>query len=271
MTERIDSASALITLNRAHKRNAMNSAARVSLVRALDATRDCKVVVLTGSGSAFCAGIDLKEAAQGSPETAAEPREDYDWLDVQMEIRRHPAVFIAAVNGSAMGGGMTLVNAADLAVCAEGAVFAMPEISFGLYPSMAGPSTQLKLGSKRASWMVLTGDRIDGRTAEAWGLVNRAVPADRLMDEALGIAKRLAEYDAVGLRYAKEALWTIPGSVGEWSEALRYGQDVGDRIREESDALSRGLSDFAAGRRSSAQGDGAPAASSVSPERRPGS
>lgn len=253
VTERIADGIAKMTLNRPRQRNAMNSAARVAFARELEATRDCSVVILTGAGPAFCAGIDLKEAAHLAAHPDEQPDEDQDWLSIQLQIRDHPAVFIAAVNGSAMGGGMTLVNAADLAVAADDGVFAMPEISFGLYPSMAGPSTQLRLSPKRAAWMVLTGHRIDGGTAAEWGLVNMSVPSDQVVAEAVNLATRIAEFDAVGLRYAKEALWTIPGDISTWSEALHFGDEIGQRIRQESAALDTGLADFAAGRRSEAQ------------------
>ena len=133
---------AMITLNRPAKRNAMNRAARAALVDALDDCRGrAKVIVLTGSGPAFCSGVDLKEAAtaqQPPADTAAERRTA--WRAVQEEIKRHLAVVIAAVNGTALGGGVTLINSADLALAAEDAQLGMPEIGFGAYP---GPNVVL--------------------------------------------------------------------------------------------------------------------------------
>lgn len=256
IVERPQPGVAQLTLNRPEKRNAVNAAMRRGLMKAFEATADCRVVILTGAGESFCAGIDLKEAAQLQEDGATPDQDDHDWASVQLAIRDHPAVFIAAVGGSAMGGGMTLVNSADLSVAADDAVFGMPEISFGLYPSMAGPSTQLRISPKHAAWMVLTGSRIDGRTAAEWGLVNFSVPADRVMDEAFLVAERIAGYDPVGLRHSKRALWTIPSEISEWGEALRHGEEVGSQIRQESDALRSGLADFVAGGRSSAQGGG---------------
>ena len=213
---------ALITLNRPAKRNAMNRAARAALIDALDDCRGhAKVIVLTGSGPAFCSGVDLKEvaaAAELSADTAAERRTA--WRAVQEEIKKHPAVVIAAVNGTALGGGVTLLNAADLALAAEDAQLGMPEVGFGAYPGLAGPSTQLRTSMKRAAWLVLTAERIDGRTAEAWGLVNRAVPGDRLLDEALALAERLAGFDAVALEWCKKALWEVPARLTDWAAAL---------------------------------------------------
>jgi enoyl-CoA hydratase/carnithine racemase len=247
-----------ITLNRPEKRNAMSRAARAALLDALDGcrTQRAKVVILTGAGPAFCAGVDLKEAAaegSGSPTDDASDRHSA-WRAVQEEIRRHPAVIIAAVNGYALGGGLTLINSSDLAVAAEDAPIGMPEVSFGLYPGLAGPSTQLRVSAKRAAWMVLSAERIDGRTAEAWGLVNRAVPAENLAAEALAMARTVAQYDAVTLEWSKKALWEIPMHITDWTAALEYGENVRAQIRVRTDSLERGLHDFAEGRRSSAQG-----------------
>jgi enoyl-CoA hydratase/carnithine racemase len=261
---------ARITLNRPDKRNAMNRAARAEL---LDALEDCrkwrsKVVILTGSGPAFCAGVDLKEAAPEGSESSRDDAEERRtaWRNVQEEIRRHPAVVIAAVNGFALGGGLTLINTSDLAVAAEDAQIGMPEVSFGLYPGLAGPSTQLRLSAKRAAWMILSAERIDGRTAEAWGLVNRAVPAADLQATALAMAQTVARYDAVTLEWSKKALWEIPMHLPDWTTALEYGENVRAQIRVRTDAFDKGLEGFAAGRRSAAQGSAAPGASSQPPQ-----
>ena len=106
----------------------MNHAARLGLVSALDACRDgtTRVIVITGTGTAFCSGVDLKEAlgrpAGWAPADTLENRRAL-WQNVQDEIRQHPAVIIAAVNGLALGGGMTLVNSCDLALAADDAEF----------------------------------------------------------------------------------------------------------------------------------------------------
>jgi enoyl-CoA hydratase/carnithine racemase len=249
---------ARITLNRPEQRNAMNRDARAALIDSLDACRNAdpavRVIVLTGSGSAFCAGIDLKEAAgkEREPDTAEERR--ISWRAVQEEIARHPAIVVAAVNGFALGGGTTLINVADLALAAEDAQIGMPEIGFGMYPALAGPSTQLRLNRKHAAWLVLTAERIDGRTAQRWGLVNQAVPAEQLAGAALALAHKVASYDAVALQWAKKALWEIPAQTSDWSRALEYGEEVNGQIRARTAASRDGLNAFAAGRRNPGQG-----------------
>jgi enoyl-CoA hydratase/carnithine racemase len=149
---------------------------------------------------------------------------------------------------------VTLINSSDLAVADEEAQIGMPEIGFGLYPGLAGPSTQLRLSSKRAAWMVLMGDRISGRRAEEWGLVNRAVPASALKETALQIAEAIASRDAVTLTWSKKALWEVPMHISDWTAALEYGESIGNQIRARSDVVGKGLSAFAKGDRNPGQG-----------------
>ncbi len=259
LVEHLDDGISTITLNRPAQRNAMNQAARSGLVEALDDCRTAgtKVVVLTGNGPAFCAGIDLKEAgvreAGGwEPSTPLERRST--WRSVQEEFKSHPAIVIAAVNGFALGGGVTLINVSDLAIAAEEASIGMPEIGFGIYPNLAGPSTQLRLNQKRAGWMVLTAERIDGRTAAQWGLVNQCVLLADLLDEAMALAKRVAVYNAEALSWSKQALWEIPAQTSDWAAALKYGEDVGVLIQARSGRFRDGLDTFAAGQRNPGQG-----------------
>ncbi|MEU6200879.1 enoyl-CoA hydratase/isomerase family protein [Streptomyces sp. NPDC047061] len=242
-----------ITFNRPAKRNAMNRAARVGIVRALDECRGrSKVIVMTGNGPAFCAGVDLKEGDVSTGDAELDRRSE--WAAVQEEIRDHPAVVIAAVNGTALGGGSTLINVADLAVAADEAQIGMPEIGFGLYPTLAGPAAQLRLRPKHAAWLVLTAERIDGTTAAEWGLVNRAVPLQELDATAMALAERVASFDATALEWSKKALWKIPGEISEWTEAIAYGHEVAGELRARSTALAEGLGRFRAGERNPGQG-----------------
>ena len=189
----------VITLNRPEKRNAMSGAAQQMLQDVLRKTVGrWPVIILTGAGTAFCSGIDLKERrerlARGEAMPTEYSRQGHSWSETVEMIRKHPSVFIAAVNGHALGGGVSLINVCDLALAAEEAQIGMPEITFASYPTIAGPSTQLRILRKHAAWMILTGKSIDGRMAAKWGLVNKAVPADRLMEEAASIAARVAEH-----------------------------------------------------------------------------
>jgi enoyl-CoA hydratase/carnithine racemase len=237
--EELSDGIARITLNRPAKRNAMSRAARAALLEVLDrCDGKVRVIILTGAGPAFCAGVDLKEAGEEEIDTDRRGAgRRTSWLTVQERIRQHSAIVIAAVNGYALGGGLTLINSSDLAIAAEDAPIGMPEVGFGLYPGLAGPSTQLRLGAKRAAWMVLTADRITGATAAEWGLVNAAVPADELQDAALDLARRVARHNGVTLAWSKRALHEIPMYISDWTKALEYGEDVRYQITARSDVL----------------------------------
>ena len=245
---------ALIRLNRPEKKNAINRAARRELLDAFGLVRDHhKVVVLTGSGDSFCSGVDLKESRRDA-ENGVPPDPASDWIEVLLSIRENPAIFIAAVNGIALGGGATLISVCDLAVAVDEAQIGMPEIGFAVYPQFSGPGAQIQLTSKRAAWLVLTAERIDGKTAEAWGMVNRAVSSSELMPEVEKLAAKLSGFDATVMTESKRALDAVPNRISEWRAAFEYGMSVNARIRATSTAQQEGFARFAAGLRNPGQG-----------------
>lgn len=253
LVEHRDNGVTRITFNRPAQRNAMNRAARVGIIKALDECRGkSKVVVLAANGPAFCAGMDLKEGQVSTGDAELDRRSE--WEGVQEEIRRHPAIVIAAVNGLALGGGSTLINISDLAIAAPEASIGMPEIGFGIYPVLAGPAAQLRLNQKRAAWMVLTAERIDGETAAQWGMVNRCVPLAELDSTVMALADRIAGFDAVGLEESKKALWKIPAEIPEWTAAIEHAKGVFASIKARSKASEEGLDRFRQGQRNPGQG-----------------
>jgi enoyl-CoA hydratase/carnithine racemase len=253
LVERPSDGVALLRFNRPEKRNAMSRQARRELLTALDELKgDARVIVITGNGPAFCAGVDLTEASEDPRRNGADG--EYPWIAVQEAIKAHPAIIIAAVNGFALGGGVTLINSSDLALAATTAQIGMPEIGFGLYPGLAGPSTQMRILRKHAAWMVLTGRRISGSDAAAWGLVNVAVELDELLPEALELAAHVAAFDATTLEWCKRALWEVPMHISDWSSALAFGEGIGDQIKLRSDVVANGLQRFAKGERNPGQG-----------------
>src|SRR3954467_6996346 len=131
---------ACITLDRAEQRNALGRAEQLALQEVL---KQCvgrfPAIVLTGAGTTFCAGIESGDTADGAASHFA--RQGQTWVDTIEAIRKHPAVIIAAVNGAALGEGVSLINACDLAIAADDAQIALPEITRGQYPETAGPST----------------------------------------------------------------------------------------------------------------------------------
>jgi enoyl-CoA hydratase/carnithine racemase len=245
---------AQIRLTREEKRNAVDRATRLAMLDAFAALRgEARAIVLTGTGAAFCAGMDLKEREQDRQagiEGAGE-----EWIAVNMAIRAHPAIFIAAVNGLALGGGATLINACDLAIASTQASIGCPEMGFATYPGMAGPAIQLSgVTRKQAAWLVLTTNRIDGATAERWGMVNECVAPDRLLPRAAEVAQQVARFDAVALAESKKALDRIPGFITDWQEAMDHGQMVNLTIRSKTSAQLEGGQRFAAGIKNPGQG-----------------
>lgn len=242
-----------LRLNRASKRNAMNAALRGELREAMRMAQSrYKVVVLTGMADVFCGGIDLKEvqrdAQNGSTATLS------DWRELNLEIRAHPAIFIAAVNGLALGGGVTLTGVCDLAFAAQSATFGMPEVGFGMYPNPAGPAAQLAVSRKHAAWMVLTAERVDAETAARWGMLNEVLPAEQLEARVRAVASRVAGFDAATLSACKRALEDIPLAVPTWRAAFDRGVQANSEISAASEAPEEGLGRFSRGERNVGQG-----------------
>jgi enoyl-CoA hydratase/carnithine racemase len=245
---------AQIRIDREAQRNAMNRATRQAMMAAFEGLKgQARAVVLTGTGVAFCAGMDLKER-EADREAGIEGAGE-EWIAVNMAIREHPAIFIAAVNGLALGGGATLIGACDLAIASTRASIGCPEMGFSTYPGMAGPAIQLAgLTRKQAAWLVLTTNRIDGPTAERWGMVNGCVEPEALLPAAGALAQKVAQFDAVALAESKKALDRIPAFITDWREAMDHGQMVNLVIRSRTTAQAEGSARFAAGVKNPGQG-----------------
>lgn len=245
---------AQIQVNREAQRNAMNRATRQGLLQAFEALRGkARAIVLTGTGVAFCAGMDLKER-EADRKAGIEGAGD-EWIAVNMAIKAHPSIFIAAVNGLALGGGATLINVCDLAIASTRASIGCPEMGFSTYPGMAGPAIQLSgVTRKQAAWLVLTTNRIDGATAERWGMVNQCVEPEALLPTARALAEKVAKFDPVALSESKKALDRIPGFITDWQEAMDHGQMVNLTIRSKTSAQAEGSARFASGIKNPGQG-----------------
>jgi enoyl-CoA hydratase/carnithine racemase len=165
-----------------------------------------RAVVLTGAGTkAFCVGGDLKER-EGMTDEAW--RAQHVIFEAAAARLLHcPVPVIAAVEGFAMGGGCELAVLSDLVVCGETAVFAVPEVTRGIFPGIGG--TQLLpriVGAPMAKEMIFTGRRVDAREAKAIGLVNHVVPAGQARAKALEIAATIADNGPIAVRQAKKAI-----------------------------------------------------------------
>jgi 2-(1,2-epoxy-1,2-dihydrophenyl)acetyl-CoA isomerase len=198
-----------LTLNRPDALNSFTVEMKEALLAALkDATRDkeTRAIVLTGAGRAFSAGQDLKERqAPGVSDLGDELRVRYN--PIISAMRRLEKPIIGAINGVAAGAGISIALACDIIIAAENATFIEAFTRVGLVPD-TGSSWFLPrlVGPARAAEMFFTADPVDAATAERIGLINRVVPAEKLMDEANALAARLAKSAPIALALAKRAL-----------------------------------------------------------------
>ncbi len=201
---------ALLTLDRPARLNAVSLAlydALAAELADLASDPDVRAVVVTGEGRAFCVGADLKAHGSAEP-TAAERRRYVDaGQRANRALQRLPQPVVAAVNGHAIGAGLELALSADLIVVAEEAKLRLPETALGTF--VGGGATYTlpeRVGLARAKELILLGDFFTGREAVDMGLANRAVPAERVLEEAMALAERLAERAPHSLRKAKRLL-----------------------------------------------------------------
>jgi enoyl-CoA hydratase len=198
-----------VELSRPEALNAMNTAMGEELLRCFDAftwDKTVRAVVFTGAGEkAFCVGGDLKERQGMSDEVWRAQHLIFE--QGAARILHCPVPVIAAVEGFAMGGGCELAVLSDLIVASESAVFAVPEITLGIFPGIGG--TQLLpriVGAPMAKEMIFTGRRVEAREAKAIGLVNHLVPKGQARAKALEIASTIAQNGPVAVRQAKKAI-----------------------------------------------------------------
>jgi len=204
----------LLTLARPEQRNTLSEAMLAALQAAIDrAGEDASVrsVVIAAKGKAFCAGHDLKELTAHRRD-ADGGRAYFELLmrqcaKLMRSIVRCPKPVIAAVQGTAQAAGCQLVATCDLAVAAEEATFCTPGVNIGLFCSTPMVALARNVSRKRAMEMLLLGELLPARQAAEHGLVNRVVPADRVLEEALALAQAIASKPAVTLAIGKEAFY----------------------------------------------------------------
>lgn len=196
---------ALLTLNRPHALNALDYALIDRLMDRLDrieADDGVHAVVLTGAGRAFSAGADIKEFSGSVGRGPAAAVREFLRRGQAMTARLEafPKPVIAAVNGLAYGGGCEITEAAHLAVAAEDALFAKPEIALAMPPTFGGTQRLPRLaGRKRALELLLTGDPFPAARALEIGLVNQVVPAAELLPAAFALARRIARHSPLAV------------------------------------------------------------------------
>lgn len=221
----------MLTLNRGAARNCLSEALMAALHGAItDAanTDHVRAIVLTGAGPAFCSGHDLKEltAHRSDPDKgrAFYAKTMAACSDMMLAIVRSPKPVIAAVNGMATAAGCQLVASCDLAVASVDARFATPGVNIGLFCSTPMVALSRNIPRKSAMEMLLLGEMVSADEAHRLGLINRVVEGDRVINQAMAFARKIASKPAQTIRIGKEAFYRqieMP-----LDEAYRYAADV---------------------------------------------
>jgi (E)-benzylidenesuccinyl-CoA hydratase len=221
---------ACLTLNRPDKRNAIDDATRDALAKAFagfDADAAIRVVILTGAGTAFCAGVDLATPGNVSVQstTAASPIVTRPRLTAPLDAFSKPV--IAALNGVAVGGGLEIALACDIRIAATIAKFGLTEVKIGSLPASGGTQRLVDaVGRTFAAQMLLTGELISAEQALASGLVSELHAPDALMGRAFALAQIIAEnapLSLVAIKKALRAATDLPLAAGFELERALYG------------------------------------------------
>ena len=215
-----------LTLNRPDARNALSTGLMAALQTTLDdiaSDRSVRVVVIAANGAAFCSGHDLKEV-RSTPQ-----KEAYDELFAQcsklmLSVTLLPQPVIARVHATATAAGCQLVATCDLAVAAETAAFATPGVNIGLFCSTPMVAVSRNVGRKQMMEMLLTGEMLDAKTAQSYGLVNRVCAADALDAEIRRLCDTIVSKSPLTLKIGKEAFYRQLDMPLE--DAYGYASDV---------------------------------------------
>lgn len=231
---------AAVSLNRPDKRNALNAALLRELVASLEQCDQdplCRVIVLHGAGNVFCAGMDLQEAA--SQQDGASPLADGIQRALEL-LHGSRCVTIAAAHGAALGGGGGLLAACDLAIAAENLRIAFPETRRGLVPALVSIPLVRKLTDGALRELFLVGEPISATRALEMGLVQRVVPSEQLLQQAVALAGQVALGGPEAVRFTKQLL-NYPAAGFESLHTLH------EQVRQSGEAIE-GLAAFREGR-----------------------
>lgn len=198
----------VLTINRPKALNALNSEVLDELDRIIDIViedEDIHILIITGEGKAFVAGADIGEMKDMDAFQARSFAEKGLSIFRKIELMEKPV--IAAVNGYALGGGCELSMCCDIRIASEKAKFGQPEVGLGITPGFAGTQRLPRIvGMGKAKELIFTAETIDANEAYRIGLVNKVVPAESLMDEAISMAKKILSKGQIAVRYSKVAI-----------------------------------------------------------------
>jgi enoyl-CoA hydratase len=223
----------ILTLNRSDKRNALNLALSEALLaglRAAEADDSVRSIVLTGAGPAFCAGADLAEFKDLTPDNASlvERRSELT-MNLHGIFSRLSKPVVTAVNGAAMGGGAGLALAGDVALMASTARLGYPEVKHGIVAAIVMANLVRNVGRKAAFELVAAGEPVDAARACTLGLVNRVTAPDQLMIDACALAEKFAAVHRPAMAATKQLFYRVVDLPFE--QALEEGRDINQRMR----------------------------------------
>ena len=242
---------ATITLNRPEKRNAMSPTLNremIDVLETLELDDEAQVIVLTGAGEAWTAGMDLKEyfrETDGKPEITQERiRRDCSQWQWKL-LRMYSKATIAMVNGWCFGGAFSPLVACDLAIAADDAVFGLSEVNWGIPPgNLVSKAVADTMGHRNALHYIMTGDTFTGKEAAAMGLVNKSVPKEELRTAVIELANKLLEKNPVVLRYAKIGFKRARELTWEQGEDYLYAKTDQSNYRDPEKGRKEGLKQF---------------------------
>jgi trans-feruloyl-CoA hydratase/vanillin synthase len=240
-----------ITLNRPEKRNAMSPTLNremIDVLETLELDDEAQVVVLTGAGEAWTAGMDLKEyfrETDGKPEIMQE-RMRRDCSQWQWKLlRMYSKATIAMVNGWCFGGAFSPLVACDLAIAADEAVFGLSEVNWGIPPgNLVSKAVADTMGHRQALHYIMTGDTFTGKQAAEMGLINKSVPKEQLREAVIELANKLLEKNPVVLRYAKQGFKRARELTWEQGEDYLYAKTDQSNYRDPEKGRKEGLKQF---------------------------
>jgi feruloyl-CoA hydratase/lyase len=248
---RVEDGIAWVTLNRPDKRNAMNPALNAEMIEVLetvDADDSAAVLVLTGAGDAFSAGMDLKEyfrEVDAAPDHVQRKVRRDSMLWQWRMLRVFPKPTIAMVNGWCFGGAFTPLVSCDLAIAADDATFGLSEVNWGIPPGgNVSRALAETVGTRDALFYIMTGRTFDGRRAAEMGLVNASVPRERLHEEVRSLAAELAGKNPAVVRAAKLGFKHALGMSWEQAEDYFYAKLDQSQFVDREGGRAQGLQQF---------------------------
>jgi trans-feruloyl-CoA hydratase/vanillin synthase len=247
----VDNGIGWITLNRPEKRNAMSPTLNremIDVLETLELDDEAQVIVLTGAGDAWTAGMDLKEyfrETEGKPEIMQERiRRDCSQWQWKL-LRMYSKATIAMVNGWCFGGAFSPLVACDLAIAADDAVFGLSEVNWGIPPgNLVSKAVADTMGHRQALHYIMTGETFTGAQAAQMGLVNKSVPKERLREEVIALAQNLLQKNPVVLRYAKQGFKRCRELTWDQNEDYLYAKTDQSNYRDPEKGRKEGLKQF---------------------------